>query len=403
MTLGAEVAYSASNTANAITKIKDVLVSMGWSAYDDQYTADDYYVLKTQGEGDVEMPFYVQIMHVINADKITIRAWAWWNNTTHEGLCRLGVQDSEHYMNADDDANFYLWIYGNKDWVSLITKVGTAYQARAFGNVKRFWTVEGTLQSDVTAGSDVVLTLGVNEASDFIVGKSYQIVGANGEGRQPVTVTAKGTNTITVESLSYAFNANSRVGQTPYPWLLMTLQQQAYVYWLRQGISGTGSEAYDNYYDYNVFDYAYLNGDFRGNQRYALFPVMYKEYNQESIFGYRDDLFMRASGPTSSEDTMSVGNIDSGDVTSSPTTTTLSDTTKSWSTNAHADKAVIITAGTGAGQIRKIVSNTDNQLTISSAWIILPDNTSEYIICDEAWRYFYLGSAVYSAAFKEVG
>ena len=110
---------------------------------------------------------------------------------------------------------------------------------------------------------------------------------------------------------------------------------------------------------------------------------------------------MRSAGPTSSEDTMSVGEIDDGTATSA-SSTTLVDTSKTWTTDSHANKAVIIIAGTGAGQIRKITSNTSDTLTVP-AWLITPDATSQYVICDEAWRYFYFANTTYSSAFKEVG
>ncbi len=403
MTLVAEVAYSAANTADAVTKIKDVMVQMGWTLHDDQFSASDYYIMKSTAEGASEMPFYVQLMHGVTANKLTFRAYAWWDSSTHTGTCRLGSSDSEHYIGADDDSNFYLWVYGNLDWVSVISKIGTTYEATQFGKVKRFWDVEGVLQSDVTSGSNVVLTLASGEADNFIAGKTYQIVGANGEGRQAVTVDSvdAGANTVTVASLSYGFDADSRIGQTPYPWLITLLKHNNNAYWLRKSISGTGSDTADNYVDFSVFSRVYSNPDGRGDQKYILFPVVFQEVDYEANFGYIDDIYMRSAGPTSSEDTMSVGEIDDGTATSA-SSTTLVDTSKTWTTDSHANKAVIIIAGTGAGQIRKITSNTSDTLTVP-AWLITPDATSQYVICDEAWRYFYFANTTYSSAFKEVG
>lgn len=63
-------------------------------------------------------------------------------------------------------------------------------------------------------------------------------------------------------------------------------------------------------------------------------------------------------------------------------TTTLSDTAKSWTTNAHALRAVTIVSGTGAGQTGVIASNTGTQLTIGTAWAVAPDATSVYRISD---------------------
>ena len=404
MTLSAEVAYNATNTADAVTKIKDRMVTMGWTLYDDQFSASDYYIMKSTAEGASEMPFYVQLMHGITANKLTFRAYAWWDSSTHTGTCRLGTTDSEYYIGADDDSAFYIWVYGNLDLVSIISKVGTTYEASCFGKVTRFWNVEGVLQSNVTSGSNVVITLGSGEADAFIAGKTYQIVGANGEGRQPVTVDSidTGANTVTVASLSYDFDADSRIGQTPYPWLITHLKNPNNAYWLRKSISGTGSEATDNFLDPSIIQsLSYIDPDDRADQSYILFPLMFMEADNSSLFGYFDDLCMRSSGPASYEDTMSVGELDSGTATSA-SSTTLVDTAQSWATDSHADKAVIITAGTGAGQIREITSNTADTLTVP-AWVTPLDATSQYVICDEAWRYFYFTNVFYSLAFKEVG
>jgi hypothetical protein len=66
----------------------------------------------------------------------------------------------------------------------------------------------------------------------------------------------------------------------------------------------------------------------------------------------------------------------------SATTTTLVDTSKSWTENQWVTKTVQITSGTGSGQTRSIVSNTNNTLTINSAWTTVPDATSQYIVRD---------------------
>lgn len=84
--------------------------------------------------------------------------------------------------------------------------------------------------------------------------------------------------------------------------------------------------------------------------------------------------FMGASGaPTYTTPTDS-GTAESGGAN------TLTDTDKSWGVNAHAGRYVTITAGTGAGQTRKISSNTATQLTVAANWTTNPDATSQYQI-----------------------
>jgi hypothetical protein len=72
---------------------------------------------------------------------------------------------------------------------------------------------------------------------------------------------------------------------------------------------------------------------------------------------------------------------DSGTVSAS-TATTLTDSTKNWATDEWEEGIVIITAGKGRGQIREITDNSQNELTVSSAWDLFesPNETSKYIV-----------------------
>ena len=73
---------------------------------------------------------------------------------------------------------------------------------------------------------------------------------------------------------------------------------------------------------------------------------------------------------------------------------TLADSTKTWTTNQWANYAVRILYGTGMGQVRAIVSNTSNTLTLYQNWNIQPDNTSVYVLQgDSDNMYFMFGGS----------
>ncbi|NDC94971.1 hypothetical protein EBZ38_09610 [bacterium] len=76
--------------------------------------------------------------------------------------------------------------------------------------------------------------------------------------------------------------------------------------------------------------------------------------------------------------------VDSG-VATSATATTLVDSAKAWTVNGYANYFVRILRGTGAGQIRKITSNTATALTVPT-WTITPDATSVYAIDQTSGR-----------------
>lgn len=87
------------------------------------------------------------------------------------------------------------------------------------------------------------------------------------------------------------------------------------------------------------------------------------------------------------------------------TTTTLSDTSEMWPVNMYGSSDVVITAGTGVGQRRRIASNTATVLTLSAAvvgnartgpWTTTPDATSVYkIVPSNDFLYYQNGATLH--------
>jgi hypothetical protein len=84
------------------------------------------------------------------------------------------------------------------------------------------------------------------------------------------------------------------------------------------------------------------------------------------------------TAPTTTSRYMILG-FDAG-TASAGAASTLTDSTKAWSVDRWANYAVRILAGTGAGQVRPIASNTATALTVRTAWTTNPDGTSVYAI-----------------------
>lgn len=72
--------------------------------------------------------------------------------------------------------------------------------------------------------------------------------------------------------------------------------------------------------------------------------------------------------------------LDAGKSTGSNAYNTLIDSSKSWSTDRWKNYAVRIVYGKGAGQMRRILSNSATTLTLYRGWNVTPDNTSVYSI-----------------------
>lgn len=60
--------------------------------------------------------------------------------------------------------------------------------------------------------------------------------------------------------------------------------------------------------------------------------------------------------------------------------TTIGKAGAGWGVNAYAGQRVVVISGTGAGQKRKIASNTADTLTVTRAWDTAPDGTSRFMV-----------------------
>ena len=73
------------------------------------------------------------------------------------------------------------------------------------------------------------------------------------------------------------------------------------------------------------------------------------------------------------------------------TSMTLKDPTQNWEADKWADRQVRITGGQGAGQRRKIDSNTGTQLILTQPWDTIPDASSVYLIAAPLTKQTVLG------------
>lgn len=88
--------------------------------------------------------------------------------------------------------------------------------------------------------------------------------------------------------------------------------------------------------------------------------------------------FATGTAPDTTSSYMIIG-FDGGTATSGAAST-LTDTAQAWTTNRWKNSAVRILAGTGAGQVLPVASNTATAITTVKPWSTQPDNTSVYAI-----------------------
>jgi hypothetical protein len=405
MAFASAIKYYASNTNDAIDKIKDTMVSAGWSVHDDRSGASPYgYVMTSSGTLTTDWPMYTYIYNTSNY--IYNINYLYWDNSTHTG--NVQIASTQYSRINGSSSSFYIWVAATEENMAFCTYVSSQMRASWAGlmNPIESDSAIGVLQSSVSAGSDVVLTLGTGEANRFIVGQDYQILDST--SREVATVTAVNTssNTITVDSLSTGYDANSRVGTLPYRWAVWQSTNQ-YCWALSWDLEGTSDQSpyWQGVMDTAMFGVNYVDPDVR-SQRYIMWPVTFGEYSSaggyQGILPINDNtIYLRTKITADKELPLAVGHIDDGTSSGSNTTTTLNDTSKSWTTNEHANKVLLIMSGLGAGQLRSISSNTGTQLTVTPAFDTTPDGTSDYVIAEQAWVYLYIANSTsYSAAMR---
>ncbi len=61
---------------------------------------------------------------------------------------------------------------------------------------------------------------------------------------------------------------------------------------------------------------------------------------------------------------------------------TLADTRQNWKPDFYHDATVLILSGRGFGQYRRVISNTEDTLTLEKPWNVEPDSTTEYLVSE---------------------
>jgi hypothetical protein len=79
--------------------------------------------------------------------------------------------------------------------------------------------------------------------------------------------------------------------------------------------------------------------------------------------------------------------------TGTNTATVLNDTGSAFTLNALSNLQIRITGGTGAGQVRRIASNTATAITVATAFTVTPDATSTYVVEGDDDALYLLGNA----------
>ena len=223
----------------------------------------------------------------------------------------------------------------------------------------------------------------VGTPGNLVVELTNDSPGDPGTARETVTVTPVTFGTDTA-SVFYSFD-----------WSGTNTLTASTTYWLK--IYAASADSVANHWEVGTSTVVGTTEDSSDNTTWVAagvgfyYRIIDTDDDRESIFfTYKQGMYM-VSKPTDGSAAQLWINGDRGTADSnSGALTTLEDATKSWTTDEFVDGVVILTAGTASEEIinwRLITANDSNTLTITPAWNITHDTTTEYVIvADNAWR-----------------
>ena len=392
---GYEFTNTAGTRAAVFSAIKAFLVAVGWTLHDAVSATVEVY--KSNGESGEEPYGYIWI-DAGTSTYIQFQAFQWWNATTHAGL--RGVYPGAtatvgRLTTAYLTATAAIWaMAGDKDFVAI--KYGPAISVSssciAFGHIPgRF---DKTLTTAMgTAGTTG--TLLVSSSSKLGAGKRIQICGGSGEGVDSLVVSSViDANNIIVGALPRSYGTGSIIGT---PASVFGITGGGSTYWnvfTPTGFYGdAGTSVSAGAYGYQALSSPNLTSALlHFTQKYYSAPIFVVSVSATSpgiYLGVFHENMISFNGSLLGGDCLLANNdesISTTGVVTAATNTTLSDTSKAWGVDSQAGRFVVITAKTGVGQVRKIVSNTATELTIGLGWITDPVATTEYKIADYIYR-----------------
>lgn len=415
------------NDATWQTVFSSVLQTAGWEVWDNA-TADGSIVLRSDGEAGGGVYCYVRIF--------TTGTWIYpyWNNVTHDSTAP--------YKNAwgtgrNVGPSYGWFIYASKDgFLAFVHSAGSvgstniACLVHASEQPANAW--RQTTTADVTlpvAGTNKTGTgtISVQDASQFIVGARYVMFDPTGGKRNSFLVSARDTTNNTISTVTAltgtycggTYPTGSYIGTSAYPWACLTTDKPIKMF--AGGFTGNAVD-YDDGSNNTVIQIGYAavtntpssaspgGANAWVSEACPAFGVLPNSLNMSParfhecsggndtgecyhfFHGYVPFIniipfitsFFFEKQVMGNLDVVTDGVIDSGTSTGSNTNTVLNDTSKTWVANAYTGKILVMTSGNETGQVRKILSNTVNSVTVDSMYII--PGTCTYVICDEAYR-----------------
>jgi hypothetical protein len=133
--------------------------------------------------------------------------------------------------------------------------------------------------------------------------------------------------------------------------------------------------------------------------KFTLTPIRLDNQTNPCSLGYLTGTGLYACEGMNEGDVIGLnddGSLPEAGIVDSATATSLTDDSKAWTPDGLIGKYVVLTDGTGTGQIRKITDNDAHSLTVFT-WTTNPVATTPFRIVDKAYRESTGAAGLYSA------
>lgn len=419
------------NIYDIMTDIRDFCVDeCGWILHDDHTSeTDKYFVLKSHPDAttETEHPCYLGFK-VFESQKYWMRFFMFlgFDNSTQDytGIRVSKDEDNQKYWDTDNTQsydNFFrrhiLWfndtgsndleIYGNIYFINMMNyrqDDDKNYGIKVLKLEDDKYDYNFKINNDVETGSNKQLQLDSGQASKILQGDQTWLLCKENHTFSKVEVTSvdEVNDRITAKFIFWPTVSGSYLGPTVrcYPWATKAIHdndEDANARFENTFIYYDDSEVNNHYKDNDHNSNDWYEGEPDANwfprlspDEFILASVGRRTYIEDIIY-YNDDnaehvgsndYFKIGSGEH--KDTVGYNKLYVGTATNG-TSDTLSDSSKSWEPDALIGKCIILTDGSGAGDVKHIIDNDEDTVTISGSFSAGIEETTEYGIFDQGY------------------
>ena len=358
-----------------------------------QWGEEDRYVYKSRGESGKEPYGYVWLYNCAQSTYIDPKIYGYWDAGAHTGT-RTPTRGSDASYRLTTFGNTYdNLMAGDKDMIYVSDNLSASYSTTGIGCSWGHLPVRGIPALTETTGAVVAgssVSIPVQDATKLPgINGYFQIVGQSGEGCDRLQITSKPDSThVVVASLPRNYASGAVCGQPASTFGTHSINNnwsdncwRPAFYCLDAGLT-VSATTYGQFAAINMATVSTFTG------KIGITPL-YIAQNGILVLGWIDKGVFCTAGYTHWDVAAMMNDgstITANILATSGAAATITDTTKNWTVDEHAGKFVVIVGGTGISQVRKVVSNTSNTITVAQGWFTVPDSTSTFRVYDTIYR-----------------